>query len=154
MDHAEIRFPHSPCEKNNNFTNLRIFLKICGNLSMTIAYTNSYRNTEFQSWPAFSRQHKKTYLRGWQMRWFFVLGSILPQVFKFWTSTHCRTRRFGALFTNSSINQIDSEMKKRIKYFQLTKTCPHLSTSSRKPGNINGTVIFVIHNMKNPPPIN
>ena len=57
MGHVEIRFLHGPCGnqisawamwKSDFFSlvqmNFTIFLKMYGNFSMTIAYTNSYRN--------------------------------------------------------------------------------------------------------------
>ena len=60
MGHVEIRFLHGPCGnqisawamwKSDFFSlvqmNFTIFLKMYGNFSMTIAYTNSYRNTKF-----------------------------------------------------------------------------------------------------------
>ena len=60
MGHAEIRFLHGPCGnqisawamwKSDFFSlvqmNFTIFLKMYGNFSMTIAYTNSYRNRNF-----------------------------------------------------------------------------------------------------------
>ena len=60
MGHVEIRFLHGPCGnqisawamwKSDFFSlvqmNFTIFLKMYGNFSMTIAYTNSYRNRNF-----------------------------------------------------------------------------------------------------------
>ena len=60
MGHVKIRFLHGPCGnqisawamwKSDFFslvqTNFTIFLKMYGNFSMTIAYTNSYRNKDF-----------------------------------------------------------------------------------------------------------
>ena len=62
MGHVEIRFLHGPCGnqisawamwKSDFFSlvqmNFTIFLKMYGNFSMTIAYTNSYRNTYFST---------------------------------------------------------------------------------------------------------
>ena len=54
-----------------------------------------------------------------------------------------------------SISLIMSIYHSRHKFFTyVTKTCAHLSKYSRKPGNYNGTIAFVINIMKKSSPLN
>ena len=61
--------------------------------------------------------------------------------------------------TCDDVYKLESNMNKNYlfmgKYFTyVTKTCAHLFTYSRKPGNYNGTIIFEIDIMKKSASIN